>query len=173
MMHRLLISAAVLAAWLSGCSSPARYVEQGRDSGVVAIPANTDGWPTYHRSEALKLIEKHVGPNYEIIEEREIATGQQTRHDQPTVPPVGPTITNTTTTTNVTEWRIAYRARPAVTEFSGPLPGTSGVVQQTQYRSGSTSGVRPAGGIVPNVGPGNQVVPAIGSVPVQQVPPPG
>lgn len=46
-----------------------------------------------------------------------------------------------------------------------PAPATPGTIQQTQYRSGGGSGVRQAGGVVPDVGPGGGVVPAVGSYP--------
>ena len=65
---RCLVLAAVVAG-LSGCASPARYVETQGDTGVVAIPSNSDVWPNYNRKAAMALIEKHVGPNYEIVEE--------------------------------------------------------------------------------------------------------
>jgi hypothetical protein len=179
MIRAFLGLTAVLAA-LSGCAGPARYIERQADTGVVAIPANTDAWPTYNRREAFALIQKHVGPNFEIIEEREVATGQKTFNNQqvnneqtfntsnPFLPANKQTVQNTTTTADVTEYRIAYRrAAGAPGMGGGTLPGGAqmglgaGTVQQTNYRSGTSTpgmmggGVQPAGGIVPSAGPVN------------------
>lgn len=145
-MTRVLVGVAALVAGLSGCSSPARYIERTGEGGVVAIPANTDAWPNQYRSEALALIEKHVGPSYEIVEEREVATGRTTFNNQQVNENAA---VGSTTTRDVTEWRIAYRKRGA--------PGTPGGVVQTQYRSGGAQGVVNAGGIVPSVAPGPAV----------------
>jgi len=170
-MSRLLLGVAAVVAGLSGCASPARYIERGADSGVVAIPANTDEWPSYHRREALTLIQKHLGSNYEIIEEREVATGQRTVNNQhvkseqvmnrsnPFLPAEKQTVDNTTTTHDITEWRIAYR------KVNTPATDTGGI-QQTQYIPGTAPpGVYPAGGIggiVPSCAPGAGVVSAGG-----------
>ena len=144
MKRILVVVAATAVASLSGCAS-ARYVEKNGDSGIIAIPTNADFWPIKHRTEAVALIEKHVGPNYEIVEEKEVVTGVTTNHNQqikrePTYNSEVPffeaekqTITNTTSSSDRTEWRIAYRRRAA------PV--------QTQYAP--TTGVQPAGGVVP------------------------
>lgn len=147
-MQRFLMALlAVGVAALSGCGT-ARYVEKNAESGIIAIPSNADFWPMKHRTEAIALIEKHVGPAYEIVEEKEVVTGVTTHHNQevtrePTynseVPFLGAekqTVTNSTSTSDTTEWRIAYRRRP--------VP--------------ATNGIQPAGGVVPT-GP---VVPAGG-----------
>lgn len=133
---------------LSGCGS-ARYVEKNADSGIIAIPSNADFWPMKHRTAALDKIHQHVGPNYEIVEEKEVVTGVTTHHNQqitrePTFNTEVPfldaekqTVMNSTTSTDRTEWRIAYRrAAPPVT------PGVQ-----------PTSGVQPAAGVVPSVAP--------------------
>jgi hypothetical protein len=181
--------AAVVVTGLSGCASPARYVEKSGDVGVIAIPANTDVWPMHYRSEALALIERHVGPNFEIVEEKEIAVGSRTNNNQqvkreqtfnstmPFMPAEKDTVTNTTSTHDITEWRIAYRKK--YTPLGG-MPGGSaggqnpyaplptGGVTQTQYMpaSGGAAGVQPTSGIVPSVGPtstaGGQPTTAIG-----------
>ena len=157
-MNRILLAVAVVLTGLSGCATPARYVDKSGDSGIVAIPANTDSWPMHYRAEAVALIEKHVGPGYEIVEEKEVAVGQQTNNNQqvkrekafnPNMPYVSgekDTITNTTTTHDVTEYRIAYRKKPMI---GGPMP------------AGMPGGPNPfapvpAGGVTPGV------VPAVG-----------
>ena len=170
-MNRLVLGLAALVAAASGCASPARYVERGSESGVVAVPTNTDAFPTYYYSEAMALIRKHVGTDFEIVDEREFKTGQQTFNDQkvnneetwntsnPFLPATRKTVQNTTTTKDVSEWRIAYRKkmRPAGTNAS---PGTGEV-----GRGGTTTGVTPAGGPAPvntSVQPAGGIVPPVG-----------
>lgn len=141
----LLLSAA--AAGLTGCASGARYVSKQGDTGVVAIPADTDAWPTHHRRKAEELIARHVGPDFEVVAEGEVVTGQSTRRDQqvqrdqtfnttnPFLPASKDTINTTTTVRDVTEYHITYRRRgsTAAVPTLGP--------------------VTPAGGVLPSVGP--------------------
>jgi hypothetical protein len=163
-MKRVVGLVAAVVAGLSGCASPARYVERSGDVGVVAIPANTDAWPTRYRSEAIGLIRKHVGPDFEIVEEKEVAVGTRTNNNQqvnreqtfnsavPFLPAEKQTVTNSTTTTDVTEWRIAYRRKPAPEPMMhGAAPGSlmpaGGTTVQTQYVSPNApqSSVTPTG----------------------------
>jgi hypothetical protein len=162
-MTRLLFAAALVVAGLSGCASPARYIDRTPDGGIVAIPANTDYFPTYNRSAAIEKIKEHVGPNYEIVEERETPKGQQTFSNQQ-VNNKGQSITNTTTTQDLTEWQITYRRKSGVMGMPmSPLPGQFGGVQQTQYLPGSpATGVKQAGGVVPSAAPVGGVYPAGG-----------
>src|SRR5690606_31215537 len=125
----------------------ARYVEKQGDAGVIAIPNNTDHWPSHHRREAIALIQKHVGPDYEILEEREVVTGQATQNNQqvnteqtanrrnPNLPGEKQTVTGTVTQSDITEWRIAYRRK------ARPEPFISDINFQ-----GATIGLTPAGG---------------------------
>jgi hypothetical protein len=181
-MNRLVLGVAALVAGLSGCASPARYVERTGDSGVIAIPANTDSFPNYNRSEAMALIQRHVGGNFEILEEREVATGKRTFNDQqvnneqtwnmsnPLLPANKQTVQNMTTTQDVTEWRIAYRKKLPVNSGlgSGSLGngslGTSvspaAGVQPRTAAGAVTPNVQNAGGIVPPVGPTPSVIQA-------------
>ena len=168
-MTRFLFAAAVLVAGLSGCASPARYVDKGPDGGVVAIPSNTDYFPTFNRSAAIEKIKEHVGPNFEITEEREVPKGQQTISNQQVN---GKNQSNITTTQDVTEYQIAYRRKSGVmgmpmspTNPMNPQMGPFGGVQQTQYLPGMpATGVKQAGGVVPSMGPAGGVYPA-GGVP--------
>jgi len=135
-------------AVLAGCTS-ARMVECDRDGGVVAIPNNTNMWPTYYRDNALKLIQEKCPQGYEIVRESEVVTGQQThtstRTDTEEAPtlmlggsegntdakkqggekrseafggvavPLGETkqtTAGTTTTYDLTEYRIFYKVKP-------------------------------------------------------------
>lgn len=163
-MNRILFAMAAVVTGLSGCASPARYVERSPagDTGVIAIPANTDTWPMHYRSEAMALIQKHVGPSFEIVDEKEVVVGNRTDNNQFvkreqafTNPFTGPvekdTITNTTSTHDITEYRIAYRKRsgPVVQDINhrgtptgltpaqSPATPPAGGVTQTQYISGS------------------------------------
>ena len=151
MSRVVVLSVAVgLVACMTGCTS-AHYVSKQGDSGVVAIPSNSDSWPFHYRQEAEALMRQHDGPDYEIVDEREVVTGvrvtnsEQTQRDQtpnkkqPNLPGERVTTTGTVTTSNTTEWQITYcrRSAPAVNDFS--LRGTGGMVPPVQ----------PAGGTVP------------------------
>lgn len=175
MKQVLLVAAAVVAAASTGCSS-ARYVHRAGDEGIVAIPANTDTWPSNNRSNAMKLIEQHVGPNYDIVEEREVKTGQTTTNNQntnkeatfntsvPFLPAEKQTTTTTTTTHDVTEYQIHYRKRAGTlvgTPGGGPgpvggLPMGGGVTQAgAQVPAGTTAPGAMGGGLgLSNLKPG-------------------
>lgn len=165
----LAVGVAVVAG-LSGCASPAKLVSKDMQNGVgvVAIPDNTDVWPTYYKRSAMALIAKEVGPGAELVDVQRVVVGQRTNNNQqiqneqtfnrsnPFLPADKQTVQNTTTTTDVTEYHLVFRFRPG----SGAMP--QGAVQQTQYRPGTQGGpVRPAGGIVPQTNPA--IVPANGS----------
>ncbi|WP_439620404.1 hypothetical protein [Gemmata sp.] len=183
-MTRLVLLVAAGVAGLSGCATQARYVERTADSGVIAIPENTDTFPSFSRSEALSLIEKHVGPNYDIVEERPVATQVPNRRNLQAetefvrspnrITPSTATDPRTPVaegTHEVTEWRIAYRKRTGswlsdggLTTSAAALTPAAGEVQQTQYQSGAVhASVVNAGGIVPSVAPGGGVVTADGT----------
>lgn len=162
MRRGIAVALAGLVALAGGCASPAHYVEKKGDGGVVAIPANTNGWPNFNRREALALIEKHVGPNYEIVEEREVVTGQATATNQqvnteavanrrnPALPGERQTSTSTTTQHDLTEWRITYRRRLGPVVPDQPFGGAGSPVIQTG--GVQSQGVAP--GVVPSVMPG-------------------
>ena len=97
-----------------GCAQ-ARYVEKGSGEGIVAVPSNSDCWPTRNRTKALTLIEEHVGQDYEIVQEFEVARGSSTTdsesartepsvHESETSGPIGQS-----KATQATEYRIQYR----------------------------------------------------------------
>jgi hypothetical protein len=162
-MNRLVLGVAALLAALSGCASPARYIERTGESGVVAIPANTDVWPSYNRTEAMDLIRKHVGSNFEIIEEREVATGKttvnnsQVNNDSTYNRQTG---NNVTTTQDVTEWRIAYRRKASTHTGSGMNGGQLGGAIPAGGAQPLGSAIQPLGGPLAPVGPG--IVPPVG-----------
>lgn len=142
-MSRLLLGVAAMLAGLSGCSSQSHYVSRASQTGtgVVAIPDNTDVWPNYNMRSAIAMIEKDVGPNYEIIEQCAVTTNRPTVRDQhsqtehvrnPNQINPSPSIDlnpAAPSTHEVTEWRITYRKVDA--------PATGGGVQQTRYLSGA------------------------------------
>lgn len=166
-MTRSTLCAVALVAGLSGCATQPKEIsfDPQTGMGVVAIPAKTDVWPTYNYSQAMALIQKKVGPNYEILDEQTVSTGQQTTNNQ--------TIDKNqtfgaTTTTDVTEYRIVYRKRPGAMTGVGALPGMGTPnTTQTQYMQGAgaaNGAVRQTGGIVPSVAPLQQTGGAYGSV---------
>ena len=171
-MNRTLLGVAALVAGLSGCATPAKDIsfDAATGSGVVAIPANTDAWPTYNRSQAMALIQSRVGADYEIVEEREVVTGQTTSSNRqidtqqtvnpniPILPAEKKTISDTQTTRDVTEYRIAYRKKAGGydprTGFKNEMGGVpANGVRQAQFQ-GDAGGVQNAGGLVPSVAPG-------------------
>lgn len=120
-MNRLVVLGAAVAA-VAGCAGP-RQVQQTAGGGVIALPSNSDAWPTRHRTTALDMIAKHVGPDYDIVSEEEVVTGHTTVNDQktdrqatfnpamPFLPAEREKTTTTTTQVPHTEWHIAYRKR--------------------------------------------------------------
>ena len=152
-MTRIVFAVAAMAGSLSGCAQVKEVAYDPQSGmGVVAIPANSGIWEGYNRRAAMAMIEKRVGPSFEIVEEREVVTGQQTvQNQQMNSDPnfTHQSATNVTTTRDVTEWQITYRVK-------GPMPSglPGGSIQQTRYQSGSGRGVNQAGGIVPSVQPG-------------------
>lgn len=148
---------AVVTIGLAGCGSSARYVAKDIDGGIVAIPSDTDVWPTHNRKHAEDAIRRHVGPDYEIVSEGEVVTGQVTNHDQQVrrdkadTPVKGLTVEKegvsaTSTTRDITEYHITYRRRAAAAAGTPPVPATAG-------RTPAGGGVQPASGFMPQVGP--------------------
>jgi len=172
-------AAAIILAAGNGCAA-ARYVQRQPGEGVVAIPDNSNFWPTYNRDQALKLIQEHVGPDYEIVKEEAVVTGQVTTTDQQTTEtplqnrktqaPAGTqtTVAQTTRTTDATQWYIHYRRRQgaatggAVVPTGGP-PGVNGGVVPAAATGGAVvpTGGPPgvSGGMVPAAGPGGVMPP--------------
>jgi hypothetical protein len=134
-MNRIvaLLVLAALAAGNTGCST-AHYVVKDADSGVVAIPANSDSWPFHYLQDAKALIRQHVGPDFEIVREYSAVTGNQVSNQErtqrqqlpnkrnPNLPGEVDVTTGTTTSNQVTEWRIEYRRRSGVGPIAGVPP---------------------------------------------------
>ena len=114
-----------------GCGT-ARYVHKDAGGGEIAMPSDN----SWNRKKAEELMKEHVGPGYQIVEEREVVTGQVTTNHSDTqnelgvhsaipILPANKQITTTTTTTrDEREWRIVYRR-------GGLPPATAEPVQQT------------------------------------------
>jgi hypothetical protein len=70
----------VLPAFAMGCEATkgVRYVYQDRDFGVVALPENTDCWPTRYRRQAEKLMAEHFPAGHEIVRAEEVVEGSRT-----------------------------------------------------------------------------------------------
>jgi hypothetical protein len=115
-----------LAAMQLGCQT-ARYVRKDGFQGEVAIPANSNSWPYYHRKQAEKLMAEHFPEGYEVEVEEEAVIGQRTDYSE-NGSGVGAPVrigrgfavgvgvgnrTGTATTTNKTEWRLRYRRKGA------------------------------------------------------------
>ncbi len=148
-MRRFGVLVIVAATAAGGCASPARYVERKADSGIVAVLAHSDD-----RGEALKLIEKHVGPNYEIIDERTVPTGRTARTNprmdtdhtlnarNPAYPAKRPTTPDATAREDVAVLQITYRKK-VVSGIAGRGDGFT----TADGTNGLTPNVRPAGGL--------------------------
>jgi hypothetical protein len=65
---------------LSGCvhTDGVRYVYQDRDFGVIAMPENTDYWPTHYRRKGEKLMNAHFAEGHEIVRAEEVIDGERT-----------------------------------------------------------------------------------------------
>ena len=127
---------------LSGCVSGARYVNDDKTSrsGVVAIPENSNVWPTYYRDGAYQLIREqypNFNPQTDIVSQSEVKVGEKTQNDQrtdrrfiggenkPIKGEIDQTVTSTSTS-DKTEWRIQYRLQQAQ---AGIRPANNAVLQ--------------------------------------------
>jgi hypothetical protein len=160
-MPRSAFSAAflfIVVTALPGCMQGAKLIHQDATSGVVSIPENSNVWPTYYRDSAYQKIREvypAFNPRVDIIEQGEYVVGQQTHNDQrvdrrqfgPDGKPTGELTlnSNTTTTTDLKEFRITFRIpQSPLTNSSGPsgnlLRQTSGGprpgIEQFPGRSG-------------------------------------
>lgn len=101
-----------------GCQS-ARYITKTASGGVVAIPADSNGWPFYHRADAEALMSQHFPEGYVVEAEQEAVVGTTTDVQHPVrnaSVDVGEVTLDlggftTATSRNETEWHIQYRRR--------------------------------------------------------------
>jgi hypothetical protein len=114
----------VLLVGLSGCCT-ARFVSVDQTSAVVAIPNNSNSWPSYHRQHAEQLMREKFPEGYVIDHEEEVVTGSTalTRTNTQTkghrllaalkVSPVEEETQQATTYVDQKEWRIWFHAEGA------------------------------------------------------------
>lgn len=70
MRHFLFITVVLVA---TGCTGSARFVERTPTGGTVAVPDYD------HRDEGIDLIRRDIGPNYAIVDEKEVIVGSDTK----------------------------------------------------------------------------------------------
>jgi len=174
-MNRVLIAVAAVAAGLSGCMTPAHYIEHGKDQGIVAIPEWTNEWPSHYKDAALELIKQHVGPNYDIVSTYTVVVGSPGNAPRMSSDPAAPGANPSSTKT---EYRIVYQKRnlppgsPLANQMGNPfgprpLPpaGTglgAGTVPAGAYVPGSVTGtgsMSQGPGMIPSVGPAGYIPP--------------
>ena len=126
---------AVMAVAAAGCGN-ARYIHKDAGGGVIALPSDN----RWNREKAEKLMKEHVGPGYQVVEEKEVVTGQVTTNHSDTqnelgvhsaipILPANKQITTTTTSTqDVTEWHIVYRRGGLPSAPTEPLQQTGAKV---------------------------------------------
>jgi hypothetical protein len=126
------------AATTVGCASHARVVKFNREegAGTVAIPNNTDSWPSYNRRAAEERIAQLVGPSYRIVSEGEFVKGKR---KQITLDSNSASFTQE----KITEYRISFMRVPVVPPVT---PEGTGLIP--------TGGTGPAPGTTPSVLPG-------------------
>jgi hypothetical protein len=76
------------------------------EGGVVAIPHNTDSWPTYYRKSAEELMSQKCPGGYVIDQEGEVAVGQQVTQQR-----LANDAGQTTVTRTLKEWQIHFHAK--------------------------------------------------------------
>jgi hypothetical protein len=121
---------------LHGCRH-ARIITEDGSGGVVAIPDNSDHWPSWNHKRAMELIEKRCPQGYTIVKQEEVVVGKtrttstNTDHSpDPIFPTMHERTSQTTTFTNKTEWRI-YFQKAGATVYNptfAPAHATSGVI---------------------------------------------
>lgn len=122
-----------------GCASSARLVTVEPGGGVVAIPSNSNAWPSYNRKGAEELMRQQCPGGYVIDHEQEVVVGQVQQTNVNTdrkgdpllaalhVAPVTENTQQTTSYTDKTEWRIwfhAVGAQPVAVPPKGPIVQT-------------------------------------------------
>jgi hypothetical protein len=161
-VSRLALLCACGFGGLTGCNS-ARYVTIESTGGVVAIPSNTNFWPTFNRRHAEELMQARCPAGYVIEREEEVVVGTTQSVDTTTntkgdatlaalrIAPVTQETQQKTTSQNMTEWRIYYRRKDAaVVSSAAPVQPAAAV--------NPAAGVNPAGpprGNPVPVSPGN------------------
>jgi hypothetical protein len=127
--------ACTFCAWLTiccGCANHARLVERDNTGGIVAVPENSNRWPSYNRKHAEELMRANCPQGYTIVKEEEVVVGQ-TQHTQTNtdrsgsqvlaalhIDPVNEKTNQTTFYDDKKEWRIYYQANGATPTQTPP-----------------------------------------------------
>ena len=106
-MKRTLLLAALAAAGLAGCSSPAEYRYKSESDVIVAVPDSSEQFPTFYQTEAMKLV-KQAMPDGVLVDAKTVVVGKlittATADDAKTA-----TKATATESTDKTEYQIHYR----------------------------------------------------------------
>jgi hypothetical protein len=137
---RILAGAVVLLALGSvGCTGP-RIISQDQYGGVIAMPSNSNYWPTYYRSKAEEMMAKKCPQGFHIEHEEEVVVGQSVtnrntsdtqtqdipgRKNRSDLQVTTTESTHTTTAHDLTEYRITFRANTAPGMSMTPPSGMS------------------------------------------------
>ena len=136
---RKLIAAIVGIGLVSsiGCMGRAEYVQKNKDGGIIALKVDAD------EAEARKLMEKHLGSNYEIVDRYDPKARLQTGTDLQPASKVGKLLSKDEAVTH-----IAYRKLPD-SQFGGtpaglpPAPRDGGLMQIRRDTSGEFGTLTP------------------------------
>lgn len=104
----MVVGASLLSGF--GCMGKAEYVQKNKDGGIIALKIDAD------EAEARKLMEKHLGSNYEVVEKYDPKSRNQTGSDLQPASKLGKI---TISDDNV--MHIAYRRLPD-SQFGGKTP---------------------------------------------------
>ena len=123
-----------LVAFCGGCAGSARLVARDNSGGIVAVPENSNRWPTFYRKHAEELMQANCPDGYTITKEEEVVVGQiqytHTTTDRTGSPflaalhidPINERSNQTTSYEDRKEWRIYFQAKGAEPVPSGSLP---------------------------------------------------
>jgi hypothetical protein len=123
---------------LCGCTN-ARYITVDPTGGVVAIPSNSNAWPTYNRDKAEELMRQKCPQGYVIDREQEVVVGQTHLTNTNTetsgnatlaalhIAPVTQETHETVTSKDQTEWRIWFHAKDAPALAAEPVQQAGGL----------------------------------------------
>jgi hypothetical protein len=146
--NRLMLAAVAISCGIAGCAGP-RFVAQDQFGGVIALPSNSDYWPTHYRSKAEQMMASKCPQGYVIEHEEEVVVGQTTtarastdsqtqdvpgRKRRSDLQLTTTETTHTAVTQDVTEYRIAFRAKTA-SGMSGSASSSNAPITQTPQRS--------------------------------------
>jgi hypothetical protein len=156
-----------VVAGLSGCATPVKVIQQDTNAVTVAIPDNTNSWPSYYRDEATKAATQ-VLPDVDPVpvSTTRVKVGTLTTSSLDTThrdialadnkPPIGDVTTtrSSTATSDAYEYRLVFQKRstnPVPSSLlrnggSPPPPNPSGPPMTI------TSGMPPTGALTPASG---------------------